>query len=88
VSATRDIVVFAIADCSICAVEITAAPTATFAITSQRRPENLYYDGDKDILSLFGVGTIDGIDDTALFSDRDGTSRKYIFRRYQRFIRP
>jgi WD40 repeat protein len=88
VSATRDVVVFATADCSICAVDIRAAPTPTFAITSQHRPESLCYDGDKDILSLFGVGAIDEIDDIALFSDSDSTSRKYIFQRYQKFIRP
>jgi WD40 repeat protein len=87
VSATRDVVVFAIADCSICAVDIRAAPTATFAITSQHRPENLCYDGDRDTLCLFGVRAIDGSDDSTLFSDTDGASERYIFRRYQKFVR-
>jgi hypothetical protein len=39
-------------------------------MTSQHRPENLCYDDDKDMLSLFGVEAINGIADTALFSDR------------------
>ena len=54
--------------------------------TDEYQTSNLYYNPDNDSLCLFGIAAKDGNSDSLLFIDDEGSSRKYIFRRYQNFI--
>jgi WD40 repeat protein len=79
---------FHLHDRYVCAVDIRGPKYTPVVGVSMDEygTEDMFYNIENDSLSLFATATQDGTNDSLLFIDGDGSSRKYIFRRYERFL--
>ena len=54
--------------------------------TNEYSPTSLNYDANTDSLHMFGIASKEGNSDSLLFMDDNGTTRKYIYRKYSSFL--
>jgi hypothetical protein len=88
-TATAEIVAFCFHSRHIGVIDIRSTPMqAILGISMEEHgATNMCYHPATDTLCLFGVATKEGNSDSLLFLDGDGSSRKYVFRRYRNFLR-
>lgn len=88
ISGCPDFAVFATHSNQINAFDVKGVPMKSVVCvsTDEYQTSNLFYNPENDSLCLFGIAAKDGNSDSLLFIDDEGSSRKYIFRRYQNFI--
>lgn len=88
ISGCQQYAVYAIHSNQICAVDVRQShlKSVVCVSTEEYQTSNMHYNPASDTLSLFGIADKDGNNDSLLFLDDEGSSRKYIFRRYTNFI--
>jgi WD40 repeat protein len=81
-------VIFELNDRWVCAVDIHGPKYSPVVGVSMEEygADAMFYDIEKDSLSLFAQATQEGSNDSLLFIDVEGSSRKYIFRKYPNFL--
>ena len=86
--ASTNYVMLSCSDRSVCAIDIRQDPRALLGVSmDEYGTSNMYYNEAEDTLCLFDMATKEGTNDSLLFIDGQGSSSKYIFRKYTRFLR-
>ena len=83
---SKNFALLGIEDRSLCVFDIRGVHPVLGVRTDEYAIESPYYNEAKDKLTMFGVASKDGINDSILFLNDNMESTKYVYRQYALFV--